>query len=493
MTPTEEQTLIISQAASPRSLLINALAGAAKTSTLAMMAKKLPLVPTICLAFNKRTAVEMQQRMPSHILCSTLNSVGHKAWASATGKRLRVETGKSYGILKDISDKLSPSDRKAQIGDQFAMILKAVGLCKSAGYVPEKYRSLSKGWISGALILDTFSRQLDADPSDEFLALIDQILEYSIAQSYEGTIDFDDQIYMSALFGGAFTKYPIILVDEAQDLSPLNHLMLERMYAGRVIAVGDPNQAIYAFRGASHNSMAELKDKFDMQELTLSISFRCPRTVVENVHWHVPHMRFPDWAVAGSVVRTETWNSALVPDGSAIICRNNAPLFKIGIALLKKGRGIKILGNDIGANLIKVLEKLGPGDTPRQAVFDLIDKWEQDSEKKARKARIAAIKDKADCLRVFAEAGQTLDEAIAYAKAIFSSAGPIQLMTGHKSKGGEWDTVFHLDSYLVPSKGAWTSAELGDESQLIQERNLKYVIDTRAKQTLYYVNSGEFQ
>jgi hypothetical protein len=63
-TLTDEQNLILSEAKSPDSLLITALAGAAKTSTLCLLAKKLPVVPTLCCAFNKKIADEMAKRMP---------------------------------------------------------------------------------------------------------------------------------------------------------------------------------------------------------------------------------------------------------------------------------------------------------------------------------------------------------------------------------------------------------------------------------------------
>jgi hypothetical protein len=226
-----------------------------------------------------------------------------------------------------------------------------------------------------------------------------------------------------------------------------------------------------------------------MKELTLSTSFRCPQLVVKNVHWHVPHMTWPEWASVGTVEHLATWSSKDVPDGSAILCRNNAPIFRIALALIRAGRGVKIVGNDIGANLIKILEKLGPGSLDQAAVVDAIETWRLAQEKKAHKARIASIRDKVQCLLVFADFGQTLDESVAYAKHLFAASGPIELMTGHKAKGSEWPIVFHLDSFLVPSP--WAIAA-GDESQLIQEKNLRYVIDTRAKEALYYVNSEDF-
>ena len=51
---TEEQEVIINAALNTRdNLMLNALAGAAKTSTLQFLAKYLPIQPILCLAFNK--------------------------------------------------------------------------------------------------------------------------------------------------------------------------------------------------------------------------------------------------------------------------------------------------------------------------------------------------------------------------------------------------------------------------------------------------------
>lgn len=495
VTPTPEQQAIIDQARSDESLLINALAGAAKTTTLVLLAQKLPMEPTLCLAFNKRIAEEMSKRMPGHIACSTLNSAGHRAWGSALGKRLFVDSDKTYKILSEMNSGAASPEVREQQSETFAATLRAVRIAKSMGYVPESMQQHGRSLINEGELYGALVQQLDVVPTDWLLNRIDKILEISIAKAYSGDIDFDDQIYMSTLFGGAYPRYPIILVDEAQDLSSLNHESLKKMFAGRLIAVGDPNQAIYAFRGAHHTSMDIMKVDFNMKELTLSTSFRCPIKVIENVHWHVPHMTWPEWAQPGQVTKLAEFGSAQIPDGSAVICRNNAPIFSLAIRLIRSGRGIKLIGNDIGASLVKVLQKLGPGNlTPEQAL-PLLQQW-FDKELKACKTEAAEnrLRERRDCLEVFVTAGSTLDEGIAYAQNIFNQNGPIQMMTGHKSKGGEWPIVFHLDPWLLPSKWARRLfEETGEEGPLRQERNLKYVIDTRAQEALYYINSEDFE
>jgi len=113
---TEEQSAIIDFArAQPDNLLINALAGAAKTTTLRFLCKYLPVEPTLSLAFNKRIADEMGRVLPGHVRSATMNSVGHRVWGSAVGKRLTLETKKNYNLVKELVDKLPRSDRHSSV------------------------------------------------------------------------------------------------------------------------------------------------------------------------------------------------------------------------------------------------------------------------------------------------------------------------------------------------------------------------------------------
>ena len=59
MKPTLEQQHIIDAAKSPASLMVNALAGTGKTTTLTMLAAALPKEPSLALAFNKKIKEEL--------------------------------------------------------------------------------------------------------------------------------------------------------------------------------------------------------------------------------------------------------------------------------------------------------------------------------------------------------------------------------------------------------------------------------------------------
>lgn len=471
LVPTAEQAAIIEAArSSTDNLLINALAGAAKTSTLVMIAHALPSTIMLSLAFNKRIATEMKDRLPSNVMCKTLNALGHGVWAQTCSRRLVLDAKKSYTILKGLVDGLGRKD-KGEAYETFSETLKLIGKAKLAGYIPDKVPT-GRRLIS----CDDFWADLDEDAEELCRDLVDRALIESISQAYAGTIDFDDQIYMPTLFGGAFPRFPLVLVDEAQDLSSINHAMLEKLVVQRLIAVGDPYQSIYAFRGAMSTSMATLRERFSMREMNLSISFRCPKSIVERARFRAPHMQWPDWAEEGQVNAPVEWTASDIGDGAAVICRNNAPLFRLAFTLIRAGRGVTVIGSDIGPALVKALKKLGPENMSYEQASKAIDTWETERLRKG-KGR-AAVRDKAECLRVFLSIGGNLVGAIAYAESIFKSQGPIQLLSGHKSKGLEWDNVFHLDPSRIPSP----YAEGPDEQE--QELNVRYVIETRAKKTL---------
>lgn len=484
MTPTVEQAEIIDFAKrSSQSLLINALAGAAKTSTLVMIAHAVPPQPILCLAFNKRIAEEMQKRMPGHVSCLTLNSAGHRAWAKVIGTRLVLDTSKTYTLLREAIEGLKGTD-KSEARELWGSIQRGVGVAKSIGWVPKSYRGIAESLVSDEELESALGNACDDDVGFLGMSLIEQVMEHSIKLGYAGNVDFDDQIYLSTLFGKSFPKFALLMVDEAQDLSPLNHLMVERMRPSRLIAVGDPWQSIYAFRGADRFSMQKLKTNFDMAERTLSVSFRCSRKGVERARFRVPHFKHTEEAIDGEIIRFETWNTSDIPEGTAILCRNNAPLFSCALSFIKSGRGVQIIGRDVGPGLIKVLKKLGPPDLARDRVFITIDAWKAEALAKAKSDRHGSIIDRAECLRVFAEAGETLDQAISYAEHLFSADGTVKLMTIHKAKGLEFDDIVHLDPWRIPSKYARIAADSGDDGPMDQELNLRYVCETRWKKRM---------
>lgn len=203
-------------------------------------------------------------------------------------------------------------------------------------------------------------------------------------------------------------------------------------------------------------------------------------------------MKWADGAAEGSVrelLRSSdgqiAWGPNLFPRSCAVISRNNAPIFSLGLKLLAAGRGVTIRGMDVSKRLIKILKEFGDTAMPREELIGHLDRWRQVKLAEGKLSE-ATIEDRYTCLLVFAQASTTLKGAIAHAEKLFASEGPIELLSGHKSKGLEWNEVFHLDPWRIPSKFA-----RGREEKE-QELNLEYVITTRAKSSLTLIDLEDY-
>ena len=106
-----------------------------------------------------------------------------------------------------------------------------------------------------------------------------------------GEFSFDDQMSLAADIAENFAdvgalergKYRVVLLDEYQDTSQSQVRMLSSLFGGGhpVMAVGDPSQAIYTWRGASAGTMASFTkyfpktaDRFGAAQFTLPTTFR---------------------------------------------------------------------------------------------------------------------------------------------------------------------------------------------------------------------------
>ena len=467
MTPTTEQNLILESAReTDRNLIVEARAGAAKTTTLLMLASALPSTMIRCVAFNKKIATELQERLPGNAQAATFNSLGHRALGRFLGRKLRLDTSKTYKLLQEEIGALRQTDQKTAY-KSMSTILNAVRESKSMGFAPSL--SYANSLVTEEEFLLSTSEKLT--PLEESLTL--RVCTLGMKSMLAGTIDFDDQILGSATLPATFDPFPLTMVDEAQDLSPVNHQMLRKMCKrGRLIAVGDPCQAIYGFRGASETSMDELRSEFKMQTFYLTGTFRCAPEIVEEATWRAPDMT----SLAnhpGSVTHLNEWTPTLIPDDAAIICRNNAPLLRVAFALIRSGRYPEIVGNDVLKGLSKVIEKLGPRDRPVSQVEDKLQAWYDSRLKKTRAKR--TLEDQLHCLKIILNQGSTIGEALTYLEHITKSRGHIKLTTAHKSKGLEFDNVYLLDKHLMRDEG--------------QDLNLLYVAQTRAKVNLTYIDT----
>lgn len=517
--PTQEQSEVAQAVgqASAGSVMVTAYAGCAKTTTLALAGKQVK-VPGLVLAFNKSIAQELIPRFAGNFSVKTLNSLGLGAWmrASPWVSRFDAPDGRKLG---KIVSRLAKARGIELSSDQWELTRKLVEAAMRVGIVPGDAgsplaRDTQENWWTLAEDLWILKEDFDL-----LFDLAHQCLEEDIEMGRAGQTSFDDQVYLPTCLGGKFPQFPFVAVDESQDLNPLNHRMLELCMRpdGRLLAVGDPKQAIYGFRGAHTSSMAMIEGlRPAWTKLPLATTFRCPKAVVARQQSHAPGFQAWHTNAEGRVevlqaldemAQLEGWSAgdlfALLPrpDSTlAVLCRNNAPLLSLAFKLLRGGTGVLMLGRDIGKGLVALSRKISSEDgLPIDLFCGLLTEWMEGevslAEANDQRERVASITDKGECLRAVAsnagvrDAGQ-LRQALA--KLFSRESGQIALGSIHRSKGLEWDVVVHLDPWRIPSKFAKEASLRGDKRQLEQEFNLRYVCETRTRNVLAEANLEDF-
>lgn len=453
---TVQQQSIIDAIAAGESIAARAVAGAGKTTTLIAGVSQVTK-PGILLAFNKKNAEDLRTRITStSIEAKTLNALGHRIWSDHLRKRLAVSADKTKDIIKKFNWSLET--------DEFFALIRMVSVAKARAISPGILNRPAPDideWLAGA-------QQVDI-PDDMFKHLLDkavEVLRKSVQDAWNGSIDFDDQLYMPVVFNSRFPAFSFVAVDEAQDLSPLQHEMVARLKPQQLVVVGDPNQAIYGFRGASESSYYDLIDLFSLREMPMTMSFRCPTAVGKEARKYVADFETLADAPSGAV--NEVASAELVP--GAVICRFNSPLVKLAFSAIRRGVPVNYLGRDFIGGL-KSIHKKAP--TPAALEFWLKTRL---AEAKTSGAKSRAHDQFQSLMAVHGGAqstGRTVEDILNALGAPTDSR--ITLSTVHKAKGLEFPTVTFLD--------------YDEEADGGQERNINYVGVTRAQQTLNLVRS----
>lgn len=260
-----------------RSIVVDAVTGSGKTTTIVHSTGLLPpgyLV--LFLAFNKKIQEELERRLPSTVQCATFHSYCYRALQRALPKRPELNKDKIRDLLKE---NLKWSD--FELYGQFCQ--KLIGLAKSIGIGTELVESPLRDSGPWRELIARFCMTGDSEDFDESRAIA--IAQACLEDSNDNisSIDFDDMLYLALLRKVVFDKAGFCFVDEAQDTNGVQRELLKRMRTpdvGRIIAVGDPHQSIYGFRGADSSAMDLIQSDFNAIRLPLSVSYRCSKAVV---------------------------------------------------------------------------------------------------------------------------------------------------------------------------------------------------------------------
>ncbi len=364
----------------------------------------------------------------------------------------------------------------------------------------------------------------------ELGALVDLQRAYEKLKDQRRQLDFEDVLLACAgmleseprVQAAVHEQYRHFTVDEFQDISPLQHRLLELWLGERqdICAVGDASQTIYSFAGADPRYLLEFADRHDDAHVVrLERNYRSDAAVLAVANelmrgrpgalelvsgappGPAPEVRGyeDDAAEADGVAAAVAAQTAagVDPRRIAVLYRANAQSAPLLAALASRGVSATVLGGkrffDLpevrqgllalrGASVAPVettfvaavrdvLRSLGLTDDPPPAGGALRDAWEA----RAALLRLAEEAPEGTTLRSFT------DTLTARAKDQHEpSMRTVTLATLHAAKGLEWDHVHlvGLAEGLLPISYATTF------EQVDEERRLAYVGVTRAARTL---------
>jgi DNA helicase II / ATP-dependent DNA helicase PcrA len=446
--------------------VVVARAGSGKTSTIVEGFKYLPKgKKTLMVAFNKAIAEELKSRAPSYVDVMTLHSLGFRAIKQSFGANVVLDNNKSNELIKTL------------IGNDYELwelnqsIAKCASLCK--GFLVDTPSRISD-------LIDKFGIETFEFTRDAFIQLVIKTL--GLCKSKKEIIDFDDMIWFPFVYRLNVGKFDVVFVDEAQDLNQAQIAMVlsANKADGRIIAVGDPAQSIYQFRGADSEAIPNFIEKLGAKTLPLSVTYRCPKKVVALAQKVVPDIEAHAAAKDGVVEDVDASELLkLVKPGDFVLSRTNAPLVKYCMALLRAGVPANIQGRDVGSNLVYFIKK-----SKAKTIVDFIDyvnSWREIEVKRLlseKKDTMVAL-DKAECLLNLCEGTLTIKALKETIDKLFSDVDDsvkVVFSTTHKAKGLERNRVFVLANTYRYGPGVEG-----------EEANLWYVAITRSKSNLYLV------
>jgi DNA helicase-2/ATP-dependent DNA helicase PcrA len=355
---------------------------------------------------------------------------------------------------------------------------------------------------------------------------------YEEVKRAQGRMDMEDVLLLTAgllaederVAAQVRRQYKWFVVDEFQDVSPLQSALLDLWLGGRdeLCVVGDPAQTIYSFAGANADYLRDFPAKHPgTTSVELVRNYRSTPQVVDAANTLLsgtpsqgvalraqqpagPAVEFHEWsdevaeanAVAARILalrqsgrslaemavlfrinaQSESFEEALAGRGIPYVIRGAAKFFdrpEVREAVTRiRGAARAAEGGDLVETVRGTLAGMGWTDEPPNARGQTRDRWES----------WQALMDQTS---EFAKAGGTLEAFVddldrRAAEQHAPVAEGVTLATFHAAKGLEWDAVFlcGLQDGTLPITYAETPGAVEEE------RRLLYVGMTRARHEL---------
>jgi len=496
-TPTAEQQAVIDAAKKGGNVVVRALAGTGKTTTLIQTMEALaPNLPEgkriLYVVFNRSAKEEAKAKMArfgNKVEVRTRDSLARQALLNdlrtshlpeKAGRQLKAETKvhfKDELRILDLKDKKIGSRVKAKHS-----ILKLIKQIVDE-YAIGSDTSIKMELVEKVMLQNkTFSKEVENNyvTADEYTYILELAQKYwQLSLSTNSEIPFRISHYMkvwSSLPHDLSSEYSVIMMDEAQDINPVTGEIFNNQPT-QLIYVGDENQAIYEFIGATN----QLENIVAENDLPLSTSWRFGPEIAElgNIilNYLGSNLRLKGKGGESKISQSK------ISDPNVIISRTNSGAIDFISAYVEQGKRVGIYSKqreqlfNLIAEIKWLKDKKGKNRPPvEDSPFDIYNTWDEVLESKENDPALTKILKLTNNGQT-EELEELLKKTINIPEENPYSAEPYDILvtTAHKSKGGEWDNVQIADDFKPLSKTKWPGT---------QEFNLAYVAITRAKKNI---------
>ncbi|MFG3190688.1 ATP-dependent helicase [Streptomyces omiyaensis] len=262
-------------------LLVLAGPGTGKTTTLveavaARMERGTDPERILVLTFSRKAAVELRDRMATrlggrrppqattfHSYCYALIRAHQDAELFAEPLRLLSGPEQDLAVRELLAGQIDLE--RTGIGgvrwpDELRACLTTRGFADEVRAVLARSRELGLG-------PDALRRFAERVGRPDWKAAAGFLAEYLDVLDLQGVLDYTELVHRAVLLAErvALPAYDVVYVDEYQDTDPAQVRLLTALTGGgrnTVVAFGDPDQSIYAFRGADVNGILDFPDAF---------------------------------------------------------------------------------------------------------------------------------------------------------------------------------------------------------------------------------------
>jgi len=142
---------------------------------------------------------------------------------------------------------------------------------------------------------------------------------------------------------------------------------------------------------------------------------------------------------------------------------------------LKNGIVVELKNKNLLRGVQTIYKKLGSPQMHKDEAIPLLEKALKKQKQKRNDHQ--RLEDTFAAAEVLLQKHQTIEKASQACRALSNYKSTVTLYTGHRAKGLEFDRVVFLDEKLCTDRD--------------QDSNIRYVIVTRARKDLHYVNTEE--